>query len=363
MNKILFNALLLIFVASLFSSCDQQLDYSLDIEDIQINQTIPDEVYNFLDEHYAKYAKRKIKKKDVCSDSLIIEVELKEGPEGDVDVYFREDGSFWFTASKINMEDIPEEILVQVDSLDSELMINPNDVEFWEITTDSIIIKLELKSKSQHLDVLFALSGEVVCLNDVSDDKKEYSDDDDDDEKDGEHDDDDDKDGKDDDGSDEGDSNDDNGDDQDDDGSNDDNDDDDDDNGDDDYVEVPTDALIIINLHYPSFRAKKTKKDKVCGDEVYYEVEIQGEDGTELVIYFSLDWNLQFESTKVKTADLPEAIITTIETDFEGYTIKSNNIKKLTRLDGIVQYRVQLKKAKSKTLTILFNEDGTIACE
>lgn len=342
MKNVFFKSLALLFLTTLFFSCETPMDYSLDFDEIQLNgAVIPEAVYDFLDENFPEYTTRKIKTEDICADSLIFEAELEKGPEGDIDVYFKEDGSFWFTASKISLEDVPEEVLAQVDSIGKELVINPNDVEVWEIDVDSILIKFELRSKSQDLDALISLTGEVVCLDDDSEPGKgqgkgkgKGKDDD----------------GDDDDGDDDGD------------------DDDGDDDGDDDDDKIapgniPDDILDFIKEQYPSYQIKKAKKEDICDDVKYYAVEIEEGMGPDMELFFTLDWTFQFEYTKVDVSALTDDITDVIDRDFEGYTIKSNNLKQLSWYDGSLQFRVQLKKDKGRTFNIIFNEDGSIACQ
>ena len=85
--------------------------------------------------------------------------------------------------------------------------------------------------------------------------------------------------------------------------------------------------------------------------------------GPDMELFFTLDWTFQFEYTKVDVSALTDDITDVIDRDFEGYTIKSNNLKQLSWYDGSLQFRVQLKKDKGRTFNIIFNEDGSIACQ
>ncbi|HKK77171.1 MAG TPA: PepSY-like domain-containing protein [Saprospiraceae bacterium] len=319
MKKVFLQCSLLALVLIGLNSCDEPF-YSDDEVFSLSGDNVPAEALDFVEANFPNYVQRYVQKEDICDGRVVFEVELEDGPGPDVDLYFNENGDFLFSGTEIRYSELPAAVQAAIEAFDSDYTIDSDDIERWEITADSILFEIELESSINDIEVVFTADGTLVCTDSDDDD-----DDDDDDDRDGNNDD---KGGN-----------------------------------DGDYSgNLPNEVRDYLQETYPSYRIDGVEIDDICENDRYYEVELEDDDGPDLQLHFSLDWTFQFKLQEIKRADLSDAVISVINTDYADYEIESDDIYRLDWADGRVMYEVELEGDRDD-YEIIFNEDGSIYCE
>lgn len=316
MKKVFLQCSLFALVLISLNSCDEPF-YSDDEVFSLSGDKIPAEALDFVEANFPNYVQRYAQKEDICDGRVIFEVELEDGPGPDVDLYFDENGDFLFSGTEIPYSELPAAVQAAIEAFDSDYTIDNDDIERWEITADSILFEIELESSINDLEIVFSANGMIICTDNdqYDDDKDDDKDDDNDNNKDG--------------GNYSGD--------------------------------FPTEVQDYLQENYPSYHIDDVEIDDICENDRYYEVELEDGDGPDLELHFSLDWTYQFKLQEIKRADLSDAVISVINTDYADYEIESDDIYRLDWADGRVMFAVELE-GDDDDYEIIFNEDGSIYC-
>jgi uncharacterized membrane protein YkoI len=129
------------------------------------------------------------------------------------------------------------------------------------------------------------------------------------------------------------------------------------------FANLPTPVFDYIEANYPDYDIQDYETEDLCDDVEVYEVELEDGPGPDVDLYFSLDGDFLFAATDITAADLPTAVMNTIETEFPGYEPEAGEIEQFDFPDGSIQYEVELYSLTSGSgPEILFNADGSIAC-
>ncbi len=100
---------------------------------------------------------------------------------------------------------------------------------------------------------------------------------------------------------------------------------------------------------------KATKTEWSMEKEGEYEVEFKLDNAEKSALYKE-DGTLIEVETEIKEADLPQAIKTTLETDFKGY--KTDDIE-MTETNGTVNYELNAEKGEEE-FTLVFDANGKL---
>ena len=347
------------------SSFDLQISPCDDGESIDISQ-IPQAIIDFLDENYPNSNISDADIHQFVNNVLAYAIELDD----DLEILFDQNGlvisasnSDWDDDDDdIAIADLPASIIEYISTNYPNATIDEAEFDDFYGTT---YIEVEL-DQFDDLELYFTIDGQFLCLDDSDDDDDDNGNDDDDDD----GNDDDDDDGNDDDDDDGNDDDDDDGNDDDDDDGNDDDDDDgnddDDDDGNDDDDDgngnngVPGLIVAYVSVNYQDYKIEEIELEDICGGVTVYEVELEGPD-PDLELYFDLNYNFLFEAYDVTVADLPAAVVSTLDTDFAGYEIDTDELEQHVYPDGSIQYRVELTLADDDVELIL-DADGNVLC-
>jgi hypothetical protein len=315
--KNLFFLLMIAYVVSFSSGCNF---LNLDDDPVEPNQVeLPTLAEDFIAQNYPSYFINSTEIEDLCDNSPVWEVELEDGPEPDVDLYFALDGTFLFTERDITLMDLPEAVRNAISTNFAEYSINEQEIEQHDYPDGTVEYQVELvhNVSGDEEDAVFDASGALLCFED------DYNDDD-------------------------------NG-----------NDDDDDDNDDDDNgqgVNLPDDVSNFIQDQYSGYIITDTEQEDICDDMLLYEVELEDGPGPDMDLYFNLDWVFQFSAVEISVNQLPAAVTDAIATNYAAYQIEEDEVEKLENPDGSLMYAVALE-SNNNDVDVIFNADGSVYCE
>lgn len=125
-------------------------------------------------------------------------------------------------------------------------------------------------------------------------------------------------------------------------------------------VALPTLIQNFIASNYPDYKIEKAEKEIDCTGAEVYEVELEATDDDEIELTFDLEGSLLFTETKIKNEELPETVMTTLNTEYTDYKLEDAERLDLTT-DGVI-YEVELKKDKTE-LDVRLSAAGTVICE
>lgn len=321
------NWILLAGIMISFSSCfNPPGDDSINPGDL------PDGVIEYISENYAGYRLDDIHTEDICSDSILIKVELEDGPSRDVDLYFSLEGTFLFAAIEISESDLPDAIRNTIATTFSGYSIDDDDndaIERFEFPDGSLQYEVELERASgSDLEVIFDTNGNVLC----QDDRRSNDDDDD--------------------------RNDDNG------GNGSDDDNSDDDNGGNNGGSGLSESVSnYVRTNYPGYRIDDSHTEDLCDRSIVLKVELEDGPGPDIDLYFTLEGAFLFAAKDISPSDLPEAVRTAIATQFPGYEIEDDDTERYEFPDGSRQYKVELERDSGSDLEVVFDANGNVVCK
>ncbi|MTB50452.1 PepSY-like domain-containing protein [Lewinella sp. W8] len=309
---------LFIFLAALTITLSSGCEFLREDDFEIVGPPIPELASSFIEENFPNFRINSSETEDLCDNSIVLEVELEDGPGPDVDLYFTPDGQFLFSSRDISLQDIPEDILASIEAAYPGYTISSDDAELYTFPDGTLQYKVELiNAQGDEDDLIVAEDGTVVCFEEDEDDDP--------------------------------------------------NDDDDDDSHDDDEnenaVEIPETIRMWIATEYPGYRIESAELEDLCDDQNYYEVELEDGPGRDVDLYFDQDWVFQFSATEIPEANLPEAVLSAIAAEFPGYRLSPDEeIERLDYPDGTVQYLVEIQRGDEDDIDVVFGEDGTLVC-
>jgi len=133
--------------------------------------------------------------------------------------------------------------------------------------------------------------------------------------------------------------------------------------GDDDnepQVDLPTTIEIFIASNYPDYEIDEAEKETDCTGEEVFEVELESSNDDEIELTFDLEGNLLYTETEINIDELPEAVTTTISTEYPDF--KLDDAERLDLATDGVEYEVELEKGKTE-LEVRLSATGTVICE
>ena len=125
-------------------------------------------------------------------------------------------------------------------------------------------------------------------------------------------------------------------------------------------VELPVNIQNFIAQNFPNHEIDESALEIDCTGSEVYEVELEGNDDKEVELTFDLEGNLLFTETEIQIEDLPQSVLTTIETDYAGFELEEAEHLELAT-DG-VDYEVELEQGDSE-IEVRLTSDGSIICE
>ena len=128
----------------------------------------------------------------------------------------------------------------------------------------------------------------------------------------------------------------------------------------DSLIELPANIQEYIAANYPDFEVDESEKETLCTGAEVYEVELEANDDDEIELVFDLEGSLLYEVVEIETAQLPEAVVSSINAEYVEYKIEEASRWDLST-DG-VQYEVELEQNDTE-LEVLFSGNGTVICE
>ena len=90
-------------------------------------------------------------------------------------------------------------------------------------------------------------------------------------------------------------------------------------------VQLPLQVSDYIAENYPDFVVRSSDNEDLCGDIPVLEVELEDGPGPDVDLYFTPEGEFLFTATDISPAELPAAVIATIETDYADYTINADD--------------------------------------
>ncbi|WP_020538131.1 PepSY-like domain-containing protein [Lewinella cohaerens] len=304
--KNLIYLLLLGYSVTLFSGCNF---LNHDDDTLEPNPVVlPPVAEDFIAENYPSHFISSTDTEDLCDSTLVLEVELEDGPGPDVDLYFSLDGTFLFTETDISLIDLPEAVRNAISNNFADYSINEQNIERHDYPDGAIEYEVELihNITGDEDDAVFNPNGELLCF--------------------------------------EADHNDDNG------------------NGNGTGVNIPDEVRNFIQDQYSGYIITSSEQEDICDDVPMYEVELEDGPGPDMDLYFNLDWVFQFSEIEISVNQLPAAVTDAINTNYAGYEIDEDKVEQLERPDGSLMYAVELE-SNDNDAEVIFHADGSIYCE
>lgn len=299
-----------------------------DGESISVSE-LPQSVIDFLDENYPNSDISDADIYQFVNNVLTYAVELDD----DLEILFDENGLVIGASNDDDDEDIPLDELPA--SIIDYISANYPGATIEEAEFDdyygTTYIEVELAGFDD-LELYFTTDGEFLCLDDSNDDDDGGNDDN------GGSDDDDD------DGDDDG----------------------DDDDGDDDDDEydgnVPGPIADYVSANYAGYYIESIDNEDICDDVPAIEVELEGPD-PDPELYFDTNYNFLFVSYDISAADLPDAVVASLDTNYPGYSLEEDDLERHEYPDGAVEYRVELElPGDDDEIEVVLAADGNIVC-
>lgn len=126
---------------------------------------------------------------------------------------------------------------------------------------------------------------------------------------------------------------------------------------------LPDIAVDFIAENYTDFTIESVEFEDICDDEIVIEVELEDGPGPDVDLYFSTDGIFLFAAFDIAVSDLPDVVITAIETEFADYSIEPDDVERWELSDGTIQYEVKLEPASGSSIEVVFDENGAIVCQ
>lgn len=126
---------------------------------------------------------------------------------------------------------------------------------------------------------------------------------------------------------------------------------------------LPDLAADYIIANYPDHVVQSVDFEDICDDNLVLEVELEDGPGPDVDLYFETDGTFLLAEYDIAISDLPDAVVNTIETEFSGYSINSDDVERWEMADGTIQYEVKLEPTSGATIEVVFDENGNILCQ
>ena len=294
-------------LAILLAGCNPEDD----MMNMPTPETLPDVAYDFIDANYANYTLGDVELEELCNGDEVFEVELEDGPGPDVDLYFDEDGNLLFSATELDSQELPTEVISGVETEFPGSMIDDDAYQLdYPDGVVEYLIDVELADETE-IEAIFGADGVLICsLEDDDDDEEEEEEEE------------------------------------------------------EEEVELPTDVDDFIASQYPDYEIDDVETDDLCDGTEVYEVSLENGNDEDLYLYFDQDWNLLFEGVEILAAELPAAVIAVLQADYAGYTLEDDEVDQYTYTDGSVSFELELESTTTdEEVELLINADGTIVCE
>lgn len=320
--KKLSNWLPFIGILLLVSSC-----YNTPSDDDFTPGNLPESVRDFIFTNYSGYRLDNIHTEDICHDSLVLEVELEDGPGPDVDLYFSLDGTFLFAAKDISVNNLPEAVANAITTGFPSYVIdnNSDDLERFEFENGSVQFKVKLRpavGSGSSLEVIFDANGTIICQDGSGSN------------------------GNDDNGGDDNGSGDDN--------SN--------NNGGNNNSGVPGSVSNYVSTNYPGYRISSAHNEDLCDHSIVLKVELEDGPGPDIDLYFKLSGEFLFAAIEISPANLPSAVKAAITSRFPGLDIEDDETERYEFPNGTIQYKVELERDSGSDIEVVFSANGDIVC-
>lgn len=136
------------------------------------------------------------------------------------------------------------------------------------------------------------------------------------------------------------------------------------------YIDIPIDSLpdnIIpfLQENYGGYSIRHAELEDLCDSTLVYELELEDGPGPDVDLVFNLQGEFLFAAMEILLADLPEAVLNSIESNFSGYSIDEDDIEQFELADGSIQYEVELDadNDSDRDIDVVFDENGEIVCQ
>jgi hypothetical protein len=129
---------------------------------------------------------------------------------------------------------------------------------------------------------------------------------------------------------------------------------------------IPVDSLPAtideyVTEYYPGFDIHNAHYDTLCQFGVVINVMIDSSEVSHHKLIFDASGIYLALAHRVDTLDLPAAVLSSITTNYSGYSPRYR-AEMLTLESGDIQYRIFLHQQKEKLIVVML-EDGTVVCE
>ncbi len=303
------------------ASCgDNAEDEDEEDDDKPGKEELPEVVSEWLEENYEGYHFT-AKTDTLCDGTEVYAVTAKKGNEK-IYLSFDMDGSFLQSAVKIDESELPETLTAAIAAAYPDHEISNNKSYRIERADAAVWFQTRIKNEEGFLDVTFDADGNPICATTVDEEEGDEEEEEGEEEEEEEED------------------------------------------QDVTLDDIPQVVLDYLDEEFGDYEFSIESQTFCEGTEVYL---LKGEkNGSNTVLlYYDLDWNLWQSAHWFNAADLPTAILESIETDYDEYKVQNNNAWEIVKAaDESLWYRVYLKKNKSsEKIFVIYTEDGTFICQ
>ena len=125
---------------------------------------MPGNVLTFIQENYAGYSIVEVEKEDLCDDNYYFEVELEDGPNQDIELYFSLQWEFLFEMIEIEESDLPSSVLDTINEEYPNHEIEKDDIYQlnWRDGTKQYLVELDGHSDPE---IIFNEDGKIDCID------------------------------------------------------------------------------------------------------------------------------------------------------------------------------------------------------
>lgn len=124
---------------------------------------------------------------------------------------------------------------------------------------------------------------------------------------------------------------------------------------------LPGTISAFVHRRYPGYRITAASYDPLCGGGPAIDVAIRKAGSTEFSLIFRPDGSYVQQEQDMALATAPPAVVTSVRTQFAGYTI-APQLEKLTLADTSTEYSFDLSKGPVRREVIL-TELGAVVCD
>lgn len=124
---------------------------------------------------------------------------------------------------------------------------------------------------------------------------------------------------------------------------------------------LPKIAVDFIKQNYADYTIVNASYDPLCSGENAIDVSISKNGKNNLSLIFLVDGSYVQKEEDLDIKQAPTKVLQAIKEKFPGYK-PDKSIEKLTLANNTIQYSFDLLKG-DVSKEVIFNEDGTVACE